>query len=139
MVARSCRFVIRSATRADASALLALTGAAMAERPQDTHHDVAQLPWPVLLATDRSGCVAGFASMIDSGDVPVLVELYVRREYRRRGAGSALVAAVIKAARAAGKAGVSLGVHPDNARARRLYRRHGFVAEGEALMALLFG
>ena len=52
--------------------------------------------------------------------VPVLVELYVGREYRRRGAGSALVAAVIEAARAAGKAGVSLGVHPDNAKARRL-------------------
>jgi ribosomal protein S18 acetylase RimI-like enzyme len=68
--------------------------------------------------------------------VPVLVELYVGREYRRRGVGSALVAAAIKAA---GKAGVSLGVHPDNARARRLYRRHGFVAEGEALMALRFG
>jgi hypothetical protein len=45
-------------------------------------------------------------------------------------------AAVVEAARAAGKAGVSLGVHLENARAGRLSRRHGFVAEGEALMAL---
>ena len=130
------RFVIRSATHADAPALMALIAAAMAERPQDTHLDLAQLPCPVLVAVDRGGCVAGFASMIENGDVPVLVELYVGREYRRRGAGSGLVAAVIESARRAGKAGVSLSVHPDNARARRLYRRHGFVAEGEALMAL---
>jgi diamine N-acetyltransferase len=66
----------------------------------------------------------------------VLVELYVGRKYRRRGAGSTLMAAAIEAAGAAGKAGVLLGVHPDNARTRRLYRRHGFVAEGDALMAL---
>jgi ribosomal protein S18 acetylase RimI-like enzyme len=46
------------------------------------------------------------------------------------------VAAAIEGARAAGKAGVLLGVHPDDATARRLYRRHGFVAEGEPLMAL---
>jgi ribosomal protein S18 acetylase RimI-like enzyme len=46
------------------------------------------------------------------------------------------MAAAIEAAGAAGKAGVLLGVHPDNARTRRLYRRHGFVAEGDALMAL---
>jgi ribosomal protein S18 acetylase RimI-like enzyme len=139
MVGRMGRFVIRAATFADAPTLAELTAAAMAERPQDTHHDVAQLPCPVLVAANRAGCVAGFASMIESGDVPVLVELYVGHEYRRQGAGSALLAAVVEAARVAGKAGVSLGVHPDNARARRLYRRHGFVAEGGALMALRFG
>ena len=100
---------------------------------------MAQLPASLLVAVDRAGCVAGFASMIESGDVPVLVELYVGRQYRRRGAGSALVTAVIRAARAAGKAGVSLGVHADNARARRLYRRHGLVEEGGAVMAVRFG
>jgi GNAT superfamily N-acetyltransferase len=83
---------------------------------------------------DRAGYVA-FASMIESGNVPVLVELYVGREYRRRGAGSALVEAVIEAARVAGKASMSLGLHPAMP-GRRLYRRHGFVAEGDALMAL---
>jgi len=41
-----------------------------------------------------------------------------------------LVAAVIESARRAGKAGVSLSVHPDNARARRLYASLGFVDYG---------
>jgi ribosomal protein S18 acetylase RimI-like enzyme len=135
MVGRG-RFIIRSATPADAPALAALTAGAMAERPQDVHHQVAALTGSVLVAEAPDGAVAGFASMIESGDVPMLVELYVGREYRRRGAGSGLVAAVIEAARLTGKAGVSLSVHPDNAKARRLYRRHGFVAEDEALMAL---
>jgi ribosomal protein S18 acetylase RimI-like enzyme len=74
--------------------------------------------------------------MTEGAGVTWLVELCVGREHRRRGAGSALVAAVIAAAKAAGHAEVKLGVHADNARARRLYARHGFVAEGESAMAL---
>jgi hypothetical protein len=74
------------------------------------------------VAVDSAGCVGGFASTIESGDVPVLVELYVAREYRRQY-----------------WLGVIGGVHPNNTKARRLCRRHGFVAEGGALMALRFG
>jgi hypothetical protein len=46
----------------------------------------------VLVALDRAGAVAGFASTIDGpGGCLTLVELYVARSRRRR--GSALVAA----------------------------------------------
>ena len=131
------RFAVRAATFADAPALMELEAAARAERPQDLHMQTSALSCPVLVALDRDGAVAGFARTIDGpGGCLTLIELYVARSQRRRGCGSALVAAVVAAARAAGREGVSLGVNADNARARRLYGRHGFRAVGEAVMVL---
>ena len=53
----------------------------------------------------------------------------VRAEYRGRGAGSALLDALLAAARAGGYAALSLSVEPDNP-ARRLYERFGFTQVG---------
>jgi ribosomal-protein-alanine N-acetyltransferase len=49
---------------------------------------------------------------------------------RRRGGGSALVAAALEAARSAGLAQVHLEVRGDNEAALALYLRHGFLAVG---------
>jgi len=55
-----------------------------------------------------------------------LDELYVRPAHRERGVGTALLRAVLDAARAAGAAAVDLEVESSHARAAALYERHGF-------------
>jgi ribosomal protein S18 acetylase RimI-like enzyme len=55
----------------------------------------------------------------------------VRGERRASGVGSALLAALLEAARASGARAISLSVDPANP-ARRLYERHGFRKVGEA-------
>lgn len=56
-----------------------------------------------------------------------LLALAIRPEARRRGAGSALLRAAIAGARAESARRVLLEVARDNAAARRLYERAGFV------------
>ena len=49
---------------------------------------------------------------------------------RGRGIGSALLRAAVEAAWASGLTRIELSVRADNAKARALYERHGFVTEG---------
>lgn len=58
------------------------------------------------------------------------IGMAVAREWRRRGVGSALLAAAIAWARERGLHKLSLSVFPHNAAAIQLYRKHGFVEEG---------
>ena len=57
----------------------------------------------------------------------------VAREWRGRGVGSALLAAVIEWARERGLHKLSLGVFAHNAAAIALYRKFGFVEEGRRI------
>jgi ribosomal protein S18 acetylase RimI-like enzyme len=54
----------------------------------------------------------------------------VRREWRGRGVGKALLATVLETAAARELWRIELEVYADNAAARSLYRAHGFVEEG---------
>lgn len=58
------------------------------------------------------------------------IGMAVAREWRRRGVGSALLAAAIPWARERGLHKLSLGVFAHNAGAIALYRKFGFVEEG---------
>ena len=58
------------------------------------------------------------------------IGMYVVREWRGRGVGTALVAASIDWARAQGLHKLSLSVFPHNAAGIALYRKLGFVEEG---------
>jgi RimJ/RimL family protein N-acetyltransferase len=58
------------------------------------------------------------------------IGMQVARDWRRRGAGSALVAAAIEWAREQGLHKLSLEVWPHNAAALALYRNFGFEEEG---------
>ncbi len=58
------------------------------------------------------------------------IGMLVRDEWRGRGVGTALLAAAISWATAAGAHKIALEVWPDNVAALRLYRRAGFVEEG---------
>jgi ribosomal protein S18 acetylase RimI-like enzyme len=61
-----------------------------------------------------------------SDQIPELA-LAVRRDARRRGIGTALLAALLEEARERGFSALSLSVEPDNP-ARRIYERAGFLA-----------
>lgn len=56
--------------------------------------------------------------------------MFVRRPYRRRGIGAALLAEAILWGRSVGVERLELTVYPHNAPAIALYRRFGFVEEG---------
>lgn len=68
----------------------------------------------------------------DPGDCN-LFGMWVDPGFRRVGVGRALVVAVIAQARAAGKRRVVLHVVANNAAARRLYEREGFVETGQSV------
>ena len=61
-------------------------------------------------------------------DIPELT-IAVTAETRSRGVGTALIQALLAAARAAGRPALSLSVEPDNP-ARRVYERAGFAPVG---------
>jgi GNAT superfamily N-acetyltransferase len=92
---------------------------------------------------DLEGRVEGFALLVAflsnhlGGIVCEVDELYVAPEHRRRGHGSAIFAA-IETGRVwpSAPAGIALGVSAENAAARRLYERSGFVAAGTMMVRL---
>ena len=66
----------------------------------------------------------------DLGDECEILSLGVAPDHRRRGAGQALLNAVIEEAARLGRPSVVLEVAADNSAARALYSRAGFVAVG---------
>jgi ribosomal protein S18 acetylase RimI-like enzyme len=85
----------------------------------------------------EAGAPDGIACGVPHPDDPTamfLMSLWVRPRARGRGAGSALVAAVLSWAEEAGKAVAWLHVGKDNEPARRLYERHGFRATGQTVV-----
>jgi len=99
-------------------------------------------PWrgrAVVLELD--GRPAGYALLIAcwsnelGGEVCEVDELFVTPEQRSRGYGRALFGAIERGEIWSGPAAaIALGVLPDNARARRLYERLGFVAVGTTMV-----
>lgn len=93
-------------------------------------------PWWVARRAGPPGSsVVGLASMIvepgSTSDDRHVVGLWVDPDVRRQGVGTALLAAVVAAARAEAARTVSLWVADDNDAAMRLYGRLGFSPTGE--------
>lgn len=93
-------------------------------------------PWWVARRAGPAGSSAvGLASMIvepgSTSDDRHVVGLWVDPDVRRQGVGTALLAAVMAAARAESARTVSLWVADDNDAAVRLYGRLGFSPTGE--------
>jgi ribosomal-protein-alanine N-acetyltransferase len=84
------------------------------------------------LVADSGGKVAGFAvsSWLRQEAVAEVEGLFVERDYRRQGVGSALIAACMAWAAKAGASKVRLEVRASNTAAHALYRRHGFSPAG---------
>ncbi len=83
------------------------------------------------LALEDGGVVAGFAIYHVSFEEAELYNIAVRPDFRRRGAGRALLAAVLERARAKGAERMFLEVRKSNAAAVELYRSAGFSVCGE--------
>jgi RimJ/RimL family protein N-acetyltransferase len=83
----------------------------------------------VAFAADEVVGLLNVASHFGAGEIGMLVA----RDWRRRGVGTALVAAAIEWARARGLHKLALSVFPHNEAAIALYRKFGFVEEGRRL------
>lgn len=86
---------------------------------------------PIAVAEDADGAVIAFASCSAYRDRPCYAgiaefSVYVRRDWRRRGAGKVVLSALIEAARAAGLWKLVSRVFPENTASRALLRRLGF-------------
>jgi len=86
---------------------------------------------PIVVAADTDGTVIAFAAASAYRDRPCYAgigefSVYVRRDWRGRGAGQVALAALIAAAGAAGLWKLVSRVFPENAASRALLRRMGF-------------
>jgi L-amino acid N-acyltransferase YncA len=86
---------------------------------------------PIVVAEDTDGTVVAFASSSAYRDRPCYAgiaefSVYVRRDWRGRGAGQVALAALIEVAGAAGLWKLVSRVFPENAASRALLRRMGF-------------
>ena len=100
------------------------TARTIAERPDKDHYFAAELDGELLGITMLRGWEEGY----ETPSFGILVD----REHRGRGLGRRMTELTIDHARAAGCARVRLSVYASNQRARRLYRRLGFVETGRS-------
>ncbi len=135
---------VRAAREADLPGILAIvndailnTTAVWDETPTTLEARAAWLSakreggWPVLVAEDASGGVAGFASFGDWRAWPgyrhtVENSIYVRADLRGRGIGPALLSPLLGEAARMGKRVMVAGIESRNEASRRLHARHGF-------------
>lgn len=91
--------------------------------PSATYFATTIVPDAIVLR--HGGAVVGYACARPRGDRLHVVHVITDPEYRRRGVGRALMAAVAERARAAGFQRWRLNVKPENLAARALYERWG--------------
>jgi RimJ/RimL family protein N-acetyltransferase len=128
---------IRPAEESDRRAIVELLAAVAEERDGIA----AEPPVNVEALAERWQIDGTFVAVADAeilGEVSITpswmgfgdLGMFVAREWRGRGVGSALVEAAIEWSRERGLHKVSLGVFPHNEAAIALYRKFGFVEEG---------
>lgn len=138
---------VRDATAVDAAAIAAIYNQGIEDRVATLETELRtaeeRTQWlaahgprhPVLVAVDRNGDVAGWASLNAFNPRPaydhvVDFSVYVARERRGRGIGDALLSALEVRARGIGYHKMVLAAFPTNAAGMRLYERHGFRTVG---------
>jgi RimJ/RimL family protein N-acetyltransferase len=133
-------FRIRGATEPDRLPLARLFAAVAEERdgiaaepPVDVERRAARWNLDATLVAETAGELIGALELDDTGWGFAELGMFVAREWRGRGVGSALLAAAIDQARDRGLHKLSLGVFPHNEAGLALYRKFGFVEEGRRL------
>jgi ribosomal protein S18 acetylase RimI-like enzyme len=133
--------IIRDARPADAQGIAAIIQETAAEDKEHSPVTEAYVkeyiaaPGSGILLAEAEGAAAGLLSysirpgLFHAAPSCLIELLLVRREMRGRGAGSALLKALLSRAGALGCAEVSVSTMPDNAGAIRFYRRHGLTEE----------
>lgn len=140
---------VRLAIEGDVPALVALMTVFYAESGFPLPAESAARTFRALIADPRLGHVlimevgalpAGFAvltvsfSMEYGGLRGFVDDFFVAPEFRGRGVGAAALAEVERVGRAMGVRALLVEAGPDNDRALRVYRRHGFGETGHLLM-----
>ncbi len=87
-------------------------------------------PARLFLAACDDGVLLGFCGLQQSFEQGDILTLAVRPDFRRRGVGSALLQALIRAFRAAGGTALFLEVRRSNTAAIALYEKNGFRRQG---------
>jgi putative acetyltransferase len=140
-------FQVRPARPKDARSFFEMWSAVVAEgrfvRPDETRQPVRfyrrafKRSWSPdradLVAVDGRRIVGHLTVAREDGSVNRHVAslgIAVGESWRGRGVGSALMQEAIRWARQMGVEKLALSVYPDNAAAREMYRRFGFVEEG---------
>jgi phosphinothricin acetyltransferase len=140
--------VVRDATEADLPAILAITNDAVASttalwtltpltlaQRRAWFEERRAAGFPVLVAEGEAGAVAGFGSYggfraFEGYAATVEHSVYVDAAHRGRGAGRALVVALIERARAAGLHAMVGGIEAGNEASLRLHDALGFIRAG---------
>lgn len=136
--------LIRDAAEADVPGILAITNDVIATSTAIYTESPATLEdrrtwlkgrkdlgYPVIVAADETGAVAGFASFGDFRAWPgyrysVEHSVHVRADRRGQGIGSRLVSALLPRAAALGKHVIIAGIDAANAPSIRMHERLGF-------------
>ncbi|HEX2041833.1 MAG TPA: GNAT family N-acetyltransferase [Acidimicrobiales bacterium] len=136
---------VRPATAADVEAIVDLLESVVeegrwlgTELPLDRREHLERLAAEVaepegstlLVAVSPTGEVVGHLRLSRRPYGVATLSMYVAAVWRRRGVGSALVAAALAAACASGAHKVALQAWPNNTAALSLYTKFGFVEEG---------
>lgn len=140
--------LVQAATLADAEAMRAIyndavanTTATMDTEPRSSERQEAWLaahdgdPYPALVAVDAAGAALGWAALSPYNPKPgyrttAEVSVYVHPARRGQGVGSALLGALVDAARERGFCLLLSLVTADNEASLRLHARHGFTFVG---------
>jgi RimJ/RimL family protein N-acetyltransferase len=104
-----------------------------AEPPVDVERRAAHWHLESTLVALGDGEIVGILSVDESSFGFGEIGMFVARDWRGRGVGSALVAAAIDWARAHRLHKLALSVFPHNEAAIALYRKFGFVEEGRRM------
>ena len=123
--------IVRPATPADAEVVAALEAANLGvdawSEALVADGIAGGLPTVRYLVAERDGAVVGHAVASVVGDIAELQRIAVAPAHRRHGLASALLDAVVAAARAEGADRLLLEVREDNAGALAFYAAHDFV------------
>jgi len=95
---------------------------------------LASMPLNLLAELDGHPDPVGMVSAVPEDEAVELLSLYVAAEGRGCGVGDHLIEAVVAWAAETGPASVMLRVRAANERAISLYRRHGFIDDGEVTL-----
>jgi len=116
----------------DAAAILGILrdSREAAQWPAESYVTLAASPSGLLLVCEATSNVVGFLAARRAADEAEILNVAVRRDFRRRAAGSALLVAALDSFRGSTVARVFLELRGSNIPARALYERHGFVPSG---------
>ena len=101
-----------------------------AQWPPESYAKLANSPGGVLLVCEVDAQVTGFVAARRASDQAEILNIAVHRDFRRKGAASALLLATLDTFSRSAVSAVFLELRASNLPAYTLYQSHGFVVSG---------